>query len=551
MHTPSASLYTMQFGTFPQEGRGKWAPGAYYTLSPLGGIKGENSALCITNSALTILHLPIESKVKSVDKQVDMTSAHLAEEYIQNKYEKVRLLHQTEKAEVWLATDTTGSFVVIKYIKLANLPYSSLKAMGKSLWPEVIYCAEDEASTIVVEEFINGKSFEELLESKRYLTETRARELLLQFCDGLIMLHRKGIIHRDIKPSNIILQAVGGHDFVRLIDYDAARIVKEEQKEDTRLLGTKGYAPPEQYGYGQTDQRSDIYSLGITFLEMLGENYNGWLRPILQKCTEVDARSRYQTVTELKSDLLHHRRNKLLKMAGIVAAAMVAMLVIWVNWQYSHQEKVIPPVVEEIMEEVKEKVPIPSVEEKTSEVDGDKPSSKENMPATENKPSIIENGAAAPKEEAVDDTGNNAVYAKYYKNGERLGAWTDRYDHPINNWGTTTFIPKGMWQNWTNLYPADWEVRVTVENKSNKPWENPYLSVWIKGIGAGQSRDYFGKTLAPGESCEFVVPLSSFELPLQQGKGQDQKQDFVFTIHGTGDQEIFGETTDVEFIFKK
>ncbi|WP_297570589.1 protein kinase domain-containing protein, partial [uncultured Anaerovibrio sp.] len=187
-----------------------------------------------------------------MDKQVDMISAHLAEEYIQNKYEKVRLLHQTEKAEVWLATDTTGSFVVIKYIKLANLPYSSLKAMGKSLWPEVIYCAEDEASTIVVEEFINGKSFEELLESKRYLTEARAKKLLLQLCDGLIMLHRKGIIHRDIKPSNIILQAVGGHDFVRLIDYDAARIVKEEKKEDTRLLGTKGYAPPEQYGYGQT-----------------------------------------------------------------------------------------------------------------------------------------------------------------------------------------------------------------------------------------------------------------------------------------------------------
>ena len=476
----------------------------------------------------------------------------LAEEFIKSKYEKVRLLHQTDKAEVWLAVDSTGSFVVIKNIKLANLPYSMLKAMGKALWPEVIYCAENEAYTIVVEEFINGKSFEELLENKRYLTETRAKALLLQLCDGLIMLHRKGIIHRDIKPSNIILQAVGGHDFVRLIDYDAARIVKEEQKEDTRLLGTKGYAPPEQYGYGQTDQRSDIYSLGITFKEMLGENYNGWLRPILQKCTEVDARSRYQTVTELKSDLLHHRRNKLLKAAGIVAAAMVAVLVIWSNWQHSHQETVIPPAVEEIMEEVKEKVPLPPVEEKTPEVEKDKPSSQEKLPlAQENTSNTTENNTVVQKEDAVDDTGNNAIYAKYYKNGERLGAWTDRYDHPINNWGTTTFIPRGMWQNWANLYPADWEVRVTVENKSNKTWENPYLSVWIKGIGGGQSRDYFGKTLAPGESCEFVVPLSSFELPLQQDKEQDQVQDFFFTLYGIGDQEIFGETTDVEFIFKK
>jgi hypothetical protein len=265
----------------------------------------------------------------------------------------------------------------------------------------------------------------------------------------------------------------------------------------------------------------------------------------------VDARSRYQSVAELKNDLLYHRRNKMLKVAGIVAASMAVVLLIWSNWQHSYQEKIIPPAVEEIMEEVKEKVPIPSVEEKAPEVETDKPSSQANMPADEKKPNVTESNTPPQNEEAVDDTGNNAIYAKYYKNGERLGAWTDRYDHPINNWGTTTFIPRGMWQNWANLYPADWEVRVTVENKSNKTWENPYLSVWVKGIGGGQSRDYFGKTLAPGESCEFVVPLSSFELPLQQDKEQDQVQDFFFTLYGIGDQEIFGETTDVEFIFKK
>ena len=477
------------------------------------------------------------------------TAIELAEEFIKSKYEKVRLLHQTDKAEVWMAVDSTGSFVVIKYIKLANLPYSSLKAMGKSLWPEVIYCAEDEASTIVVEEFINGKSFEELLENKRYLTETRARELLLQLCDGLIMLHRKGIIHRDIKPSNIILQAVGGHDFVRLIDYDAARIVKEEQKEDTRLLGTKGYAPPEQYGYGQTDQRSDIYSLGITFSEMLGENYNGWLKPILQKCTEVDARSRYQTVTDLKNDLLYYRRNKLLKMAGIVAAAMVAVLVIWSNWQHSHQETVIPPAVEEIMEEVKEKVPLPPVEEKTPEVEKDKVPSQEKLPlAQENKSNTTESNTAPQGNMADVETGENAVYAKYYKNGERLGGWTDRFDHPITNWGTYSEIPPGLWKNWGDTYPAGWEVRITVENKSNKPWENPYLSVWTKDGVGGESKDYFGKTLAPGGSDVFVVPLSDFKLPaLYKDK---RRQEMFFTLHATGDQVLFGEKTNITFVLK-
>lgn len=481
-------------------------------------------------------------------QETSKTAIQLAEEFIKSKYEKVRLLHQTDKAEVWLAVDSTGSFVVIKYIKLANLPYSSLKAMGKSLWPEVIYCAENEAYTIVVEEFINGKSFEELLENKRYLTETRAKALLLQLCDGLIMLHRKGIIHRDIKPSNIILQAIGGHDFVRLIDYDAARIVKEEQKEDTRLLGTKGYAPPEQYGYGQTDQRSDIYSLGITFKEMLGENYNGWLRSILQKCTEVDARSRYQTVTELKSDLLHHRRNKLLKAAGIVAAAMVAVLVIWSNWQHSHQEKILPPAVEEIMEEVKEKVPLPPVEEKTPEVEKDKVPSQENGPVpAENKPNTPENNSAPKKEKADNETtGQNAVYAKYYFNGERQGGWTDRFDTPRNDWGTFFTIPPNIWKNWDDSYPNDWEVRVTVENKSNAPWENPYLSVWTTDGVGGESKDYYGNTLAPGESCVYVVPLNVFKLPVMHKERRRQEMHFQF--YASGDQLLFGERT--EFVFE-
>lgn len=474
------------------------------------------------------------------------TAMELAEEYIKSKYEKVRLLHESDRAEVWLAADSTGSFVVIKYIKLANLPYSTLKTMGKSLWPEVIYCTEDEYTTIVVEEFINGESFEELLANRKHLTEARARELLLQLCDGLGMLHNKGIIHRDIKPSNLILQNVGGHDFARLIDYDAARTVKEEQREDTRLLGTKGYAPPEQYGYGQTDQRSDIYSLGITFKEMLGENYNGWLRPILQKCTEVDARSRYQSVAELKNDLLYHRRNKLLKVAGIVAASMAVVLLTWSNWQHSHQEKIIPPAVEEIMEEVKEKVTVPSPEEKIPEVEKDKIPSRENGPVpAENKPNTTGNNTAPQETTTGAETGKNAVYAKYYFNGERQGAWTDRFETPRNDWGTFFTIPPNIWKNWDDYYPNDWEVRVTVENKSNAPWENPYLSVWTTDGVGGESKDYYGNTLAPGESCVYVVPLNDFKLPVMHKERRRQEMHFQF--YASGDQLVFGERTEMYF----
>ena len=68
-------------------------------------------------------------------------------------------------------------------------------------------------------------------------------------CDGLKFLHGLGIIHRDIKPSNLILQA---GKIIRLLDFDAARIFKVDKDEDTQYLGTKGYAPPEQFGFRQT-----------------------------------------------------------------------------------------------------------------------------------------------------------------------------------------------------------------------------------------------------------------------------------------------------------
>ena len=199
------------------------------------------------------------------------------------------------------------------------------------------------------------------------------------------------------------------------------------------------------------------------------------------------------------------------------------------------------------MEEVKEKVHLPSVEEKTPEVERDKSPSQENVPASqENKPNTMENNTAPQEEEADDETGN--VYAKYYFNGKRLGDWTDRFDHPINNWGTTYEFLPALWKNWSDTYPADWEVRITVENNSNTPWENPYLSVWTKAGVEGESKDYFGKTLAPGESDVFVVPLSDFKLPaLYKDK---REQDMFFTLHATGGQVLFGEKTTITFILK-
>ena len=219
------------------------------------------------------------------------------ERFIEMSYRKLKLLKRSGKGEVWLAEKkSTGELVVIKRVNLVGLPYAAIQNSNFRLPAKIFFSAEDENETVVVEEFIHGESLSERVEQKNFFGEKFAREILIQLCDGLKELHEQKIIHRDIKPSNLILQ--GG--LIRLIDFDAARIFKDGKAEDTQRLGTKGFAPPEQYGGGQTDQRSDIYSLGVTMKILLGEGYDGRLKKILDKCTAFDPANRFQSVSELK-----------------------------------------------------------------------------------------------------------------------------------------------------------------------------------------------------------------------------------------------------------
>ena len=214
-------------------------------------------------------------------------------EFLNFRYEKLKLLKRSKRGEVWLAqTRQSGDLVIIKRVRAVGLPYDLLRRSEFTLPAKIFYCVEDSEETVIVEEFIQG-------EHLHRLSEPQARQILLQMCDGLKELHEQKIIHRDIKPSNMILQG----ERIRLIDFDAARLYKDGKEEDTHLLGTKGYAPPEQYGQGQTDPRSDIYSLGVTFKELLGTNCGGRLKDILDKCTAYYPDDRFQDVDELKDAL--------------------------------------------------------------------------------------------------------------------------------------------------------------------------------------------------------------------------------------------------------
>ena len=187
--------------------------------------------------------------------------------FLASEYERVRLLKRSERSEVWLVSDGAGRARVLKTIHAGHLPYALLKAHPSPLWPEIVFCAEDADETVVVEEYVSGHTLEERRRARNWLTEAEAALLLASLAVGLADLHALGIVHRDIKPSNIIIESTGQ---ARLIDFDAARVMKPGASHDTHRLGTEGYAPPEQFGAGATDGRSDLYALGVTVRECLG-----------------------------------------------------------------------------------------------------------------------------------------------------------------------------------------------------------------------------------------------------------------------------------------
>ena len=243
------------------------------------------------------------------------------------EYEEIRELKRSEKNIVHLLREKdTGQLFVRKILNGQNEVYSVLQSNPHPFLPKLYEVTVSDTSTTVIEEYI-----EDMLPAPAELSEKQFCSIVRDLCCVLEFLHGKGIIHRDIKPSNILM-ARDGH--IRLIDFDAARMHKDRQEQDTSLLGTKGYAPPEQYGFAQTDERSDIYSLGMTLEQLLcqGTGKTGYRR-VIRKCTRLDPDKRYQSVRQVRRAFFQRKWNVLYGILALLPAIFLWKMVPYLSVQ--------------------------------------------------------------------------------------------------------------------------------------------------------------------------------------------------------------------------
>lgn len=217
-------------------------------------------------------------------------------------YKTVKLLSKKNGATVIKMRNTRlGRDMILKKYEVPVPAYNSLKHIRHDNLPEIYDSIILSDGQIVLEEYIDGITVAEVLESGRY-TYHGAKEVLSGVCSAAMTLHSLGYIHRDIKPENIIITTDGR---VKLIDLNAARRLDSEKTKDTVVLGTIGYAAPEQLGISATDERADIYSIGILLNVMLTGEHPGKLlakgraRSIILKCTATAPEARYSTVEKL------------------------------------------------------------------------------------------------------------------------------------------------------------------------------------------------------------------------------------------------------------
>ena len=219
-------------------------------------------------------------------------------------YQQVAVLDK-EHDVILVQHSTTGSIYVRKRLSVYNIDvYRYLLDHHIRGIPAIEEIACQDKDLIVIEEYISGRTLQAILDNGNMFSASEAVRIVQQLCMILREMHsaEPPIIHRDIKPSNIIITP---DETIRLLDMNAARFSAVDKAEDTALLGTYGYAAPEQFGFGSSNAQTDLYSVGVLLCEMITGHLpkegipEGKIGEIIRKCTRIDPEDRYASVDDL------------------------------------------------------------------------------------------------------------------------------------------------------------------------------------------------------------------------------------------------------------
>ena len=226
-------------------------------------------------------------------------------ERLDEEFETVRTLKESPRGSVRLIRHrTAGQRFILRQFSGNGEVYRKLLNYSCRNLPVIFEAVSQGEDNLVLEECIAGDTLGFLLEGSLF-SPNETRKIVIQLCRALWVLHGLAAVHRDIKPENVILR---GSEAV-LIDFDAARLYKPEAEADTQILGTTGFAAPEQYGLSQSDTRTDIYSLGVLMNVMLTGQHpskrlaEGHMGRVIGRCTQVNPEKRYKDVVHLMDAL--------------------------------------------------------------------------------------------------------------------------------------------------------------------------------------------------------------------------------------------------------
>jgi serine/threonine protein kinase len=263
-------------------------------------------------------------------------------------YSVVSCLKDGER-QVYLIEDRTGRPAVLKIQPAGRedalrLEYDLLHELRHPQIPLPLSYLEWDGKEYLIREYVEGVSLYEQVTAQGPLSPDKVRAVTLSLCQILHYLHSQHppIICRDVKPQNVILDSSGR---CHLIDLGTARRHRSEKQGDTVFLGTQVTAPPEQFGYQQTDQRSDIYSLGILMRFLCTGNFDtsssdvtpNFLGRIIRRCTAFDPKNRYSSVRSVHRTLKYRRLRQ-----GIAAAVGVILTAIILGLFWSSNTEVKP-----------------------------------------------------------------------------------------------------------------------------------------------------------------------------------------------------------------